>query len=188
MSDEMRARTAHVFYLRFREEEVTPKASETTLKGRKLLSHVLRTRYGIEDDPLEIKTHERGKPYLPKHPEIEYNISHSGRYIVLAVASVPVGIDVQEIRITSIDKLGRHVFSDSEYRDFLMSEDRQEAFFRMWVRKEAYIKWTGDGLYRELRELPLDGWFQYITIDRGYYCAIHAGIPLSVEVEEVTLP
>ena len=45
---------------------------------------------------LEIARTEKGKPYFPKYPEIQFSISHSGDYWACAVAQCAVGMDLQE--------------------------------------------------------------------------------------------
>lgn len=37
------------------------------------------------------RTDAHGKPYLPGHPQICFNISHSGEYAACAFASIPIG-------------------------------------------------------------------------------------------------
>ena len=136
-------------------------------------------------ETLVFGTGENGKPYLPEHPEICFNWSHSGSYIVTAVCGVPVGIDIQEIMGSDIGKLAGKILSPQEFQEFLQSEDKQSYFFRKWVLKESYVKWTGEGLTRSLQQLPMDGWAAMIEIDKEYMCAIRADAPLDIRMEEV---
>ncbi len=161
--------------------------AEISNMGKELLAGGLRKHYGVEPESLVLKTGAHGKPYFEGYPfHIHFNISNSGNYIVLIIARMPVGIDIQEKRITDIDKLGKKVFSVDEYRKFLASNDRQDEFFRQWVLKESYVKWTGEGLLkRDIKELPMDGWSQFVLIDMNYFCAVRAGLPLDLRVEEV---
>ena len=175
-----------VSYLRLdREHKYKPK--DISRKGRELLAYALNTHFGLTDDPLEIELQECGKPYLTRHPEIEFNISHSGIYVMTAVSTEKVGIDVQEIEDRSLDALAKHVCSPEELRLFWESEDKADYFYRLWVRKEAYIKWTGEGLSRELKSIPFDGWFDFIPVDPDYCAGLHAARPLQVHLEEVHL-
>lgn len=181
-----KAREAFVLY------EFVPDAgrkshSEISQMGKDLLAWGIRKYYGADPESFALKEGEHGKPYFEGYPfHIHFNISNSGNYIVLILARIPVGIDIQEKRITDIDKLGKKVFSVDEYRKFLASDDRQEEFFRQWVLKESYVKWTGEGLLRrDLKELPMDGWSQFVLIDMNYFCAVRAKLPLDLRVEEV---
>lgn len=156
-----------------------------SLEGKALLKQALWDVFGLKLEDEEITTGEHGKPYLVNHPEVQYNISHSGCYVICAVSGTPVGIDIQEKRVIALDKLGRKVFSREEYREFLKSEEKQDIFFRRWVRIESYLKWTGEGISRSLKELPMDGWHQFLHVDKNYICAIWSHGPLSIFMKEV---
>ena len=83
------------------------KPKEISGVGRKLLGFALKKRFGITGFPLEIGLGEYGKPYLAAHPGIEFNISHSGLYVVVAVSDVPVGIDVEEVQDRDLHSIGK---------------------------------------------------------------------------------
>lgn len=155
--------------------------------GEDLLAHGLKKYYGVRLEEDGLARGEFGKPYLVYHPAVHFNISNSGDYVIVILASVPIGIDLQEKKILDMNKLGKRIFSIEEYRKFLASSDRQDEFFRRWVLKESYVKWTGEGLLHELRSLPGGGWHQFLMIDRRYACAVHAEVPLSLQIEEVVI-
>ena len=166
----------------------TRKYSEVSRKGRELLAYILRTVYGISGDPLPLEREEHGKPYLKGYPGIHFNISHSGQYVMIAFSDGPVGVDIQEMTPDKdLEKLAKRVMSDEEYVRFLEAEDRTDSFFRTWVKKEAYIKRTGDGLFADMRTLPMDGFFREFEIDPDYRCAVCAECAQEVRVEEITL-
>ena len=81
-----------------------------------------------------------GKPVLEKRPDVWFSLSHSGRYVLCAVSGAPVGADVQEIRPASLG-IARRFHPDE--RDWLSRQpegERLTAFFRLWARKEAWVK------------------------------------------------
>lgn len=98
----------------------------------------------------------RGKPRLafPEAP-LEFNLAHSGRFATYAFAAgCDLGIDIEEVRpIPDQENIVRRFFSREECQEWLELDlsQRDEAFFRCWTRKEAYIKDLGDGLW-----MPLD--------------------------------
>jgi 4'-phosphopantetheinyl transferase len=95
---------------------------------------------------------EHKKPFLPKGPH--FNISHSEDCAAVAVASTAVGIDAESLRAAPME-VSHRVFTKAE-RDWIMhAENRDQAFFHLWTRKESYIKMTGDGLYVPLQELEV---------------------------------
>lgn len=96
---------------------------------------------------------ENGKPCVKNYPSFHFSLSHSGDYVALATANIPVGIDVQEERISDFDKLAERFYSEKEneiLRKIDDDEERSHMFFRIWSAKEAYIKMTGSGLREDL--------------------------------------
>ncbi len=98
---------------------------------------------------------EKGKPYLAEHPRIHFNLSHSGRFAMVAVAlDREVGVDIEAVRPerSTVD-IANRFFAPAEVRELNATPaDRQVgAFFACWSRKEAYIKARGEGLH-----IPLD--------------------------------
>ena len=88
----------------------------------------------------------KGKPYLQNKrnsPEVFFNLSHSGDYVVCAVSEKEVGVDIQKMRAEGIEKLADRFFSVEERR---ILQGRQDLFYRLWTRKEAYGKLTGEGI------------------------------------------
>ena len=76
-------------------------------------------------------------------------------------------------------------FVTEEDKKYLESSERQDFFYRVWVMKESYVKWTGDGITRELHSLPMDGWHQFLYVDHRFASCIWAKMPLEVVVAEV---
>lgn len=128
---------------------------ETTLG--ELLRLSLLSMCGAEDEPIAVGEH--GKPYLPARPDIKYNISHSRNLaagIVMTGASTEdVGCDVEYIK-RDIDegklrRIMRRFYTDGERDSVMSASDQIREFFRIWTRKEAYIKYTGEGMSCPLR-------------------------------------
>jgi 4'-phosphopantetheinyl transferase len=98
---------------------------------------------------------ERGKPRICGGYRLRFNLSHSGGQALYALAlDCEVGVDLEQIRpMPDCDSIAARFFSAAEVRDLLSvpPDQRVEAFFACWTRKEAYVKAVGDGLC-----LPLD--------------------------------
>ena len=104
-------------------------------------SHALR-EFGVYD--LTLGYSKEGKPFLASATDIYFNLSHSGKYAVCAVSGRPVGVDVEEIRSYEED-VARLCFLRKE-RDWAgREEDLDKAFYRLWTRKESYMKCLGQG-------------------------------------------
>lgn len=99
---------------------------------------------------------KNGKPVLAQEPGFYFNISHSGEYAVCAVSEASVGIDIQQRRPVS-GNLAQRVLSDREQRILAAAgEKREEVFFRLWCAKEAYIKYTGQGMRQAMQTFSAD--------------------------------
>ena len=102
-----------------------------------------------------------GKPKLMIDPfeHLQFNVSHSGNIVVMAVAvENPVGIDVEQIDpYLSVEELVKKVLSPSEQEVLfeLPKEERVQHFYTYWTRKEAILKATGQGLTVPLEHLTV---------------------------------
>lgn len=128
--------------------------------GRSTRRELLATRIGIDPAALVFDEGRHGKPRLPpgRDPRPCFNSSHSGRWVLHAIADVEVGIDVEEIRpeFAALDDFA-WVLSDAE-RAFVLAaapSQRAAALATVWVRKEAYVKALGEGLSRSLPEIGI---------------------------------
>jgi 4'-phosphopantetheinyl transferase len=118
--------------------------------ARIALRQILALHAGASPASLRFHCDAYGKPALrPPHDGVHFNLTHSGDLGLLAIAPAPIGIDAECIdpRL-DWDALTRRVASDDEreaLRQCPVAEQRA-AFFRLWTRKEAYIKGRGLGL------------------------------------------
>ena len=87
-----------------------------------------------------------GKPFLPDF-RFFFNLSHAGKYVLLAVSDTEIGCDIEEIRPVNF-RLAKRVLTADEYAAFraCAEEERDATFFRYWVCKESCMKATGKGL------------------------------------------
>ena len=123
------------------------------MASRALLRTILAAL--LTDDPasLTFSYSETEKPFLASthaNSGITFNVSHSGGIALYAFARHrEVGVDVEQVRRDiEVEPIARRFFSVFEQGQLfaLPEEDRNEAFFRCWTRKEAYIKAVGKGL------------------------------------------
>jgi 4'-phosphopantetheinyl transferase len=137
-------------------------------KRRFIVCHgLLRTilgRYYLDIEPhrLEFCRGSRGKPYLAENvndSKIRFNQSHSNGLVVFAFAKDhQVGIDVEYMRyIADAQRIVEGTFSKTEIAAFneLLDQEKQEAFYNCWTRKEAFLKALGEGLYFPLDEFDV---------------------------------
>lgn len=158
--------------------------------GEKLLEKGLKQEYGLELKFEPRSKGEHGKPFFTLQPKIHYNISHSGDYVVCVLSQEEVGIDIQIHRSVNYERLLRRMVPEPLKKEILECADPEEAFFTQWVLREAYIKWTGEGLSRELATIPMEeGWHTLLDLAEGYSGAVWSAKELELvwKEEEITL-
>ena len=123
---------------------------------RSLLSSFLVNQLSKE----ELKKNETGKPYYPNGPF--FNISHSGKYVIMAVANQEVGVDIEENIEKNMDILLK-IFNEAEAKMIKEHAD----FYYLWCAKESLIKCMGSSIskVKEVPSLPLNGLKTFKGID-----------------------
>lgn len=118
-----------------------------------LLQETAERVLGLKAPELLIGTGTQGKPYIIGCEQFEYNISHSGEYVVLAYGEERLGIDIEQIGDKDI-AVARRCFTQKEYDYVIYGDgscdgeqaDIQSRFSRIWTMKESYLKMTGEGI------------------------------------------
>jgi 4'-phosphopantetheinyl transferase len=125
-----------------------------------VLRRILSRYTGIAAAALRFERTEFGKPYLLGTP-VHFNLAHSGTLALYAVARAEVGVDLEQVR-PEVDVLGiaRRFLPEPEVLELraLAGEEQRRAFFRLWTRREAYLKARGVGI-RGLGEPIAPGFF-----------------------------
>ena len=105
-----------------------------------------------------------GKPFARVNgvaAPINFNVSHSGRHGLIALAPKGrIGVDVEERSINrNLDVCIRLLFAPNERAEFekVSTQDKVEQFYHLWTLKEALIKAVGTGLSIDTAkfEIPL---------------------------------
>lgn len=120
---------------------------------------------------LAIERDSRGKPFLPEHPEIVFSVTHTGGWWLCATGDAAwgsLGLDAERKAraVKNPVSAARRFFSPAE-AEYIISASKPEAgaagtdtaqpeksarigaadrFLQIWVRKEAWLKYTGEGL------------------------------------------
>jgi 4'-phosphopantetheinyl transferase len=126
---------------------------------RWMLRCVLGMRLGVAPESLSFGSNAFGKPMLaPPFDEARlfYSTSHSGDLAIIALrmGMSAFAVDIEQVRtLEDADQIVARFFSPAEQQEYceLAPADRQEAFWRGWTVKEAFIKALGIGL-----SFPLD--------------------------------
>lgn len=142
-------------------------ARRLSLAAGLLLAEALEAA-GVSGAEAETACGEYGKPYLPRRPDVQFSLSHSGAYAMCAVSDRPVGCDIQIAAPRSLRVAERYFTQEEQARIFAQEteEARQEMFYRIWTLKESFIKCLGLGL-----RLPLDSFSAYPAESGGIVLA-----------------
>ena len=184
------------------------------MASRILLRRILSLYLSCPAERLSFSTGAHGKPALSPEetkkkssPEIQFNLSHSGRLVALAFStSSPLGIDIENTRRNiRAETLVRRFFHPDEYLEFLKldSAARQDFLLRRWTVREAFLKGIGSGFsmspasfYVEETSHPsslfrikksqedYSSWrIKPIFVPDGYYCSVAYQTPSAARIK-----
>ena len=141
--------------LRFKFKHLQEKYIQSQFGLRYLLSNYLN----INSEDVKFRKNSFGKPYLLNNKTLNFNISHSNGYVVFAFSiASELGIDIEKVSEKPFLDIARRFFSLKEF-DLLSNEPNEslkDSFFRLWTRKEAYVKAIGKGLSHSLSSFSMD--------------------------------
>jgi 4'-phosphopantetheinyl transferase len=114
----------------------------------------------LDADPAALEIDATAKPRLEPPSPLRFNLSHSGDVALVALATErEVGVDVEEIRRRrDVGRLASRTMLAAERAAIDEAGDRERAFHRHWVAKEAFAKATARGIASPRSfEVSLDG-------------------------------
>lgn len=131
---------------------------------------------------LKVEFNENGKPLIE---EINFNISHSYNLVAVAISSHEVGIDLELVEEKDNEKIAKKIMNEEEYQKYLKNK---EYFYKVWTKKEAYLKRKGLALDFALnKDQKIEDVVSYYIQDEDdhyYYLSVS---PSSSKVEFVSL-
>jgi 4'-phosphopantetheinyl transferase len=124
------------------------------------LRNLLAQTLNQSPEKIRITKAEHGKPYFADYPELAFNLSHSADKVMIAVGwNCQLGVDIelckQRINLSGlVDKC----FAEEEavYWTNLPESQKNQAFYRFWTRKEAFVKATGHGIALGLNQCVIN--------------------------------
>lgn len=143
-------------------------AKKLSIVSYMLSKYALFSVSGVPFDEIQIKTDENGKPYA-KNADFYFNVTHTGNIVLCAVSDAPVGIDAEFLRSVDL-KIADKYFSNYE-RDYVFKHKfgQKVRFFKIWTKKEAYVKMLGTGL-KDIK--TFDSQYKVIKTRRYKNCVI----------------
>jgi 4'-phosphopantetheinyl transferase len=122
-----------------------------------LIRTIITEDLGIRNDNISFGKNPYGKPYLKDYPNFNFNISHSGDFVVCAIDNNPIGVDIEEIKYMEYEDIAKNFFTTDEF-DYITKNDSYSSlsrFYEIWTLKESFIKCCGRGLAMPLKSLSI---------------------------------
>lgn len=209
----------HIFYIQ-QAEELTdalfekfllrlPENFQTEIRnykhkepGQASLIGKIILQYGLERLNLNYSLHDiliGEKDRLFLNDTIDFNISHSGDFVICAIAQqAKVGIDIEKHRSLDVH-LFRKYFDDKEWNEIQQSVDKLHTFFDLWSIKESAIKCDGRGVevlskthkqYIDVSQITCDTvifYYQQLAIAGNYSCCVCSNQKFTLNTIQLTL-
>ncbi len=126
-------------------------AKRNFICGRALIKTTLAKILNCLAQNVILKATENGRLEIDSpSSKLHFNISHSNNYIVLAVSTNPVGIDIEYIKNRNYLEIAEYFFTQKEFESLKKIADdiaRPRIFYYYWTTKEAFIKCNGATLF-----------------------------------------
>ena len=115
------------------------------------------------------KTGKYGKAYISNFENIYFNLSHSGKMVLCAISDREVGVDIEYIDHEIDLSIAQHYFYNKEHESIMNSQNPADEFFKYWVLKESYMKYTGLGMNLKLDsfEIKIEDEIKLKNDDKG---------------------
>lgn len=130
---------------------------------RALLKFLLAEQTGLEVDKVLIENHCNQKPYLRSHPSVFFNLTHAGDYAIIALAKGSIGVDIEYVnKDFDYHEVVSSIFNMSEKDEVNNSKNGQHSFYKLWTRKEAFVKATGKGIGDFFSSIPSTDGYHFV--------------------------
>lgn len=134
------------------------------IAARGILRDILNRYINLAPENIEFNYGEHGKPSLnPRQNQcnINFNLAHSQDLAIYAITRLNnLGVDIEYTKrnIEALD-IAERFFSKNEIASMhvLSASEQVAAFYRIWTRKEAFVKAIGVGLSHPLDQFSVDG-------------------------------
>jgi len=116
-----------------------------------------------------------GRPQ-PKDEGWHMSLTHAEELAVCVLSKAPVGIDAE--------KADRSIKTEMER--MILSEGEEEDLLTCWVKKESYLKRTGEGIRRKMSDFKINDTDGYIFfVQQGeYYISVSCECKTDFEIHE----
>lgn len=121
-----------------------------------LLRLLIARRLEVRPGSITFINDKNGRPYMPGG-ELSFNISHTRyAFAISIVKNYYPGIDIERSdRNIDYKQVAANYFSKKEIDYISGSESPEEAFYRLWTRKESLLKSIGSGIVTDLTRVEV---------------------------------
>lgn len=118
-----------------------------------LLKNGLKEDFGINEE-IKFDYMANEKPVLRHHSDIHFNLSHCKKGVLCVIDdTTEVGCDIEAVERGVSDSLLHYCCNTMEIKNIENSDNPNAEFIRLWTIKEAVLKWSGEGIVNNLRDL-----------------------------------
>ncbi len=176
-------------YVRWQDRQAALFGKILLLKGLKIYKD---SSLSLDD----LSYNQFGRPFI--NSDIDFNISHSGEYVVCAITDKGrLGIDIEKIRDIDFSDFRRYM-TDDEWKRIKEADQPHEKFYEYWTIKESVMKAEGKGLSIPLTDILFDDksavfnkriWFlNEIFFESGYKCFLASDLENSdIQIRKIIL-
>lgn len=158
-------------------------AKSITRKKELLATCIILSK--VFNNDYDIHYYSNGKPYLDnKYNYLDYkylSISHSNNIVSIALSEHDIGLDIE---VMNKDRLIVHKATLNNYEldiyNSLNDYDKIKYFYKIWTRKEAYVKLSGIGLITKPNQITINNDFETI-----YKKVFNKDITLSISPKDI---
>jgi len=160
-------------------------AKEKFVTGRALARKMLSCRLNADPQSIVLSKGVEGKPFFSKEFQpadqvIDFNISHGKNLVACALASnTRIGIDAEKTD-RDIEGTASLFLTTDELQEiqYLSGKEKQEAIYRLWTLKEAFMKCNGYGLGYMLEKVNVSSnrecFYHTFSPGDGYFISVVA--------------
>lgn len=138
---------------------IAPLERRRFIRSRIVLRHVLAGYHEASPSDIPLAREPGGRPFVQGAERLFFSLSHSGDAALIAVADVPIGVDVERVRsIPRAASIARRVMhpDTAALLESLPPSQLDASFLDAWTQREAHVKAVGGGLFRTPDVLPFD--------------------------------
>jgi len=135
-------------------------------KSIELMKESLKCVYG---EDISVCYGESGKPHTSRG---FLSVTHTDGLTLVAISDKRIGIDCESKsrRVKRARELAKRFFSSDEQAQVLSGRDMNDELLKLWVKKEAYLKFYGNINILQADTARASGVFDFIEDDNYYIC------------------